>query len=104
MKRFENLEKAMCTELEKLDKKYGSDTEMSVQDAEKADLLFHAMKSAETYYAMVGEDGWEEKEASGRSYRRGRDSMGRYVSRDPYRMGDGYSGHYPEWMPPYGRY
>ena len=100
MKRYENLEKAMCRELEKLDKKYGGDVaEMSTQDAEKADMLFHAMKSAETYYAMVGEDGWEEKDASGRSYRRGRDAMGRYVSRDMY----GYSGHYPDWTPPYYR-
>ena len=88
----------MCRELEKLDKKYAADVaEMSTQDAEKADLLYHAMKSAETYYAMAGEDGWEEKDASGRSYRMGRDARGRYVSRDMY----GYSGHYPDWMPQY---
>ena len=113
MKRFENLEKAMCRELEKLDKKYGSDVpEMSVQDVERADILFHAMKSAETYYAMTEEWNDEDMEGSGRrgndgrmysgrSYRRGRDSMGRYTSRDM----DGYSGRYPEWMPPmYPRY
>lgn len=98
MKRYENLEETMCKELEKLDKKYASDPgEMSVQDAEKIDLLYHALKSAATYHAMKDAEGWEEKDASGRSYRRGRDSMGRYVSRDM----DGYSGHYPEWMPPY---
>ena len=110
MKHYENLEDAMCAELEKLDKKYGGEqAEMSVQDAEKIDLLYHALKSAATYHAMKDADGWEEKEASGRSYRRGRDAMGRYTSRD---MGgysgeyDGYSGHYPQWMPPYygGRY
>ena len=102
MKRYDNLEEAMCKELEQLDKKYAQDVgEMSIQDAEKADLLYHALKNAATYHAMKDADGWEEKEASGRSYRRGRDSRGRYTSRDM----DGYSGHYPEWMPPmYPRY
>ena len=102
MKRHENLEEAMCRELEMLDKKYASDPgEMSTADVEKADILFHALKSAATYYAMKDADGWEDKDASGRSYRRGRDSMGRYVSRDM-----DYSGRYPEYMPPYygGRY
>lgn len=99
MKRYENLEEALCSELEKLNKKYAADHgEMSVQDAEKIDMLYHALKSAATYHAMKDAEGWEEKDASGRSYRRGRDSMGRYVSRDM----DGYSGHYPpDWMPPY---
>lgn len=115
MKRYENLEKAMCKELEKLDNKYASDVpEMSVQDVERADVLFHAMKSAETYYAMTewddegmegsGRHGNDGRMYSGRgqSYRRGRDSMGRYTSRE---MDPGYSGHYPEWMPPmYPRY
>ena len=97
MKRYENLEEMMCQELDKLDKKYASEqTEMSVQDAEKIDLLYHALKSAETYYAMKDAE-WEDKDASGRSYRRGRDSMGRYTSRDM----NGYSGHYP---PMYERY
>lgn len=125
MKRYENLEEAMCMELDKLDKKYGGEQgEMSVQDAEKADLLYHALKSAATYYAMKDAEEWdEEMEGSGEgrssrsgrssygrggsgrssynSYARGRDSMGRFTSREM----DGYSGHYPEWMPPmYPRY
>lgn len=110
MKRYDNLEQAMCKELDKLDKKYQNDVpEMSVQDVEKIDVLYHALKSAETYYAMKDADEWDEEESrSGRSYgrggdrsyRRGRDSMGRYTSRDM-----DYSGHYPEWMPPmYPRY
>lgn len=105
MKHYEHLEEAMCKELEKLDKKYSNETgEMTVQDAEKVDLLYHALKSAATYHAMKDAEGWEEKDASGRSYRRGRDSMGRYVSRDMGYPGyDGYSGHYPDWMPPYYR-
>lgn len=97
-KHYENLEEAMCSELDRLDKKYASERgEMSVQDAEKIDLLYHALKSAATYHAMKDAEGWEEKDASGSSYRRGRDAMGRYVSRDM----DGYSGHMPMWMPPY---
>lgn len=112
MKRYENLEEAMCKELEKLDKKYAADAaEMTVQDVEKADVLYHALKSAETFYAMKEAGEWEEDDSrSGRgypgrsgdrSYRRGRDSMGRYTSRD---MEPGYSGHYPEWGPMYPRY
>ena len=97
-KHYEHLEEAMCSELDKLDKKYANERgEMSVQDAEKIDLLYHALKSAATYHAMKDADGWEDKDASERSYRRGRDTMGRYTSRDM----DGYSGHMPMWMPTY---
>ena len=108
MKRYENLEEAMCRELEMLDKKYGSDgQEMSAAEVEKADVLYHALKSAATYHAMKDSEEWEEDEMSGRgysgrggsSYRRGRDRMGRYTSRD---MGD-MSGHYP-MMPYYPSY
>ena len=106
MKRYENLEQAMCKELEKLDKKYANDVpEMSVQDVEKIDILYHALKSAETFYAMRDAEEWGD-ERSGRSYARGRDSMGRYTSRGMGGYsGEGYSGHYPEWMPQmYPRY
>lgn len=119
MKKYENLEEAMCKELDKLDKKYGGDVaEMSAQDVERADILYHALKSAATYHAMKDAEEWDEDDMEGsgdrmprggrsyygrggsdRSYRRGRDSMGRYVSRDM-----DWSGHYPEWMPPYPRY
>ena len=98
-KRYENLEKAMCNELEKLDKKYGGDiAEMSVPDAEKADMLYHALKSAATYHAMKDAEeedadwGEDSRSGRGRSYARYRSPRtGRYVSRD---MGD-YSGRYP---------
>ena len=105
MKRYEHLEEAMCKELEALDKKYAADIgEMSIQDAEKADLLYHALKSAVTYHAMKGADDWEDEMDSrsgryDRSYRRGRDGMGRYVSRDM----NGYSGRYPMY-PDYPNY
>ena len=105
MKHYEHLEKAMCNELEKLDKKYGGDVgEMSQQDVERADVLYHALKSAATWHAMQDPEGWEDKDASERSYRRGRDAMGRYTSRDmdPW-MDGGHSGYYPDWMPRYYR-
>lgn len=113
---YENLEKAMCKELEKLDKKYTADVEMNPTDLERADLLYHAMKSAATYHAMKdaeewdddeGEDGYSEARGMrrGRSYRggsyaRGRNMRtGRYMSRD---MGDGYSERYPmDYIDPY---
>ena len=97
MKRYENLDNALCKELERLNKKYGGDVnEMSAQDVERVDLLYHALKSAETFYAMVdAEDEESEGEGmSGRSrnsYARYRSPRtGRYVSRD-----DGWSGRYP---------
>lgn len=103
MKRYENLEEAMCRELEMLNKKYGNGEtkEMSPQDVERADILYHALKSAATYHAMKDADEWEEEEsgARGRSYARKRDRMGRYISGNYM---DGYSGHYPPMMP-YGR-
>ena len=114
MKHYDNLEEAMCKELELLDKKYASEQgEMSTADVEKADILYHALKSAATYHAMKDAEEWDQDEISrggrdlsgrrgmDRSGRRGRDEMGRYTSRDM-----GYSGGYPEWMPPYygGRY
>ena len=109
---YENLEKAMCKELEKLDKKYTADTEMTDVDAERADKLYHALKSAATYHAMKDAEEWDDEgedgysgdgrsiRRGGRSYRRGRDMRtGRYMSRgmDEY----GYSGHYPmEYIDP----
>ena len=108
-KHYENLEEAMCRELEMLDKKYSSDAgEMTVQDVEKADKLYHALKSAATYHAMKDAEEWDDDDEEsgearrgrnygryGRSYARGRDSMGRYTSRD----GRDYSGGYPMMYP-----
>ena len=109
---YKNLEKAMCKELEKLDKKYTAEVEMSPTDAERADMLYHALKSAATYHAMkdAEEEDWGEgEEESGRSYRMGGRSYarmrdprtGRYMSRaagpESY-----YSGRYPiEYIDPY---
>jgi hypothetical protein len=108
---YKNLEKAMCKELEKLDKKYTADVEMTPTDAERADMLYHALKSAATYHAMkdAEDEDWDEGDEEsgrpyrmnrGRSYARARDSRtGRYMSRDG---GMDYSGRYPmEYIEPY---
>ena len=78
MKHYENLEEAMCRELEKMDKKYASGAELNAQDAGMVDTLYHALKCAATYHAMKDADGWEEKDASGRYSRREHDYGGRY--------------------------
>ena len=113
MDRYENLEKAMCKELEKLDKKYGGDVnEMSPTDLEHADKIYHALKSAATYHAMKdaeegaddGYSGFGYPDRRGRSYYDGMSGAryrsartGRYISRD-----DGYSGRYPmDYIDPY---
>ena len=119
MERYEHLEKALCKELEKLDKKYTTEVEMTEQDAERADKLYHALKSAATYHAMKEEEEWEGEEGEdgysgeGRSNRRGgrssrggsyRGGGGSYAQRrSPYTGrfmsremgGGGYSGGYP---------
>jgi len=81
-KRFENLERALCRELEKLDRKYAGDTEMSEQDAERARKLYHALKSAETINAMVEADYNGMSGARYRGPRMGRPMYSEY--NDPY--------------------
>lgn len=106
--RYHNLEKALCKELDKLEKKYAGDiAEMSSTDAEKANMLYHALKSAETYHAMKdaseemggysGEYRGGRSYDGGNSYARGRSrTTGRYISRDGGEGSEGgYSGHYP---------
>ena len=113
MERYENLQKALCKELERLDKKYGSDVgEMSPNDLETADKIYHALKSAATYHAMKDAEDEERNYSgygdgqpmNGRSYRNNASyaryrnpRTGRYMSRE-----DGYSGGYPmEYIDPY---
>lgn len=115
--RYEHLDKALCKELEKLNKKYTADVEMSETDLSRAKDLRKALYYGELYSAMKeeaeldeadGEEGYSEarrmrrmgRSYGGNSYRRGRDMRtGRYISRaiDDY----GYSGHYPmEYIDP----
>lgn len=115
--RYEHLEKAMCKELEKLDKKYTADVEMTEQDAERADKLYHALKSAATYHAMKDAEEMEKEEmgeysAAARPVRR--NYSYHPMSYAPWRspmatrpirrevIDDGYSGRYPmESIDPY---
>lgn len=111
---YEHLEKALCKELEKLDKKYSADVEMTEQDATRANTLYHALKSAETYHAMkdAGEEfeGYSGEGGRGRSYRGGSRGGGSYAPRrSPYTGrftsremgGEGYSGYPMDFMDPY---
>lgn len=102
---FENLENVLCQELEELDEKYKDGQEISAGDLQKADLVFHALKSAETYKAMkdggMMDEGQSERSYGGSyggSYARGRSRMSNRYSRtgsmrsgyDPRNMIDPY--------------
>ena len=96
---YKHLENKMCKELEALEEKYRTNTELSEGDLRRMDLLFHSLKSLETYRAMKEADEmrYENNSYSNGSYMNnsyGRD-MNRYVSRD-----QGMSGHYPMNYPP----
>lgn len=107
---YEHIDKTLCNELEKLNKKYMSGVEMTDIDLTRIKDLRKALYYGEVYNAMKEESEWDEPEGEegysgndrpyrrgrmgGGSYRRGRDMRtGRYISRgmDEY----GYSGHYP---------
>lgn len=97
MEKFEALEKQMCMELEAIEQKLKSGTEMSETDLKRVDMLSHAMKSLATYKAM--KEAEEEYEDGGMSGRRGRAMNGRFVSRDGgSSYADGYSRGYSEAM------
>jgi type I restriction-modification system DNA methylase subunit len=102
------LEHKLCKEIELIEQKYENNAgEMSVQDIDKIDKLYHALKSMATYNAMKEAEEYAEDGLSGR---RGRGMNGQYVSRDmgPGYSGnyydDGYSGHYPITPPRYPRW
>lgn len=111
--KHELLEQKLCKEIELIESKYTNGPgEMSIQDIEKLDKVFHALKSMKTYYAMKDAEEYSEGGFSGR---RGRGADGRYVSRDAkdgysegYERGyseamnhmGGNSGHYPPMYQP----
>ena len=91
----EILEQKMCKEIEMIEQKYAANmaAEMTIQDVERLDKLYHTLKSMATYNAMKdAEDYYDDGGFSGArmtySGKRGRGMDGRYVSRD---MGDGYA-------------
>lgn len=95
----ELLEQKMCKEIEMIESRYQANPamEMSVQDLDKLDKLYHTLKSKKTYDAMVEA---EEYAMDGMSGMRGRDmATGRYISRDGGQSySDGYSRGYSEAM------
>lgn len=101
MDKFEALEKTLCQELEAIDQKLKSGTEMTTNDLEKVDKLTHAMKSLATYKAM--RDAEEEWNEDGMSGRRSRAANGRYISRDSG-YSDGWARGYSEAMRQTGHY
>ena len=98
MRCHEILEEKMCNELEMIKGKYMQDPskEMSTQDLEKIDKLYHALKSQATWCAMKEAEGYP---AEGNSEYRGRAMNGRYVSRESANSyADGYASGYSEAM------
>lgn len=109
----EVLEQKMCKEVEMIEAKYAQNpsAEMSMQDLEKLNKLYHTLKSQAAYTAMKDPEAYmEESGFSGESYtntnnqngysgRRGRAANGRYVSRESANSyADGYSQGYSEAM------
>ena len=84
----EYIEKQLCKEVTMIAESISKNQTISMQELEKLDKLYHALKSKATYEAMVEASEYSE---SGMSGRRGRGADGRYVSRDSGRnYEDGY--------------
>lgn len=85
MHKLEEIREMLMKELEECSKKG-----LSANSLEMIDKLTHSIKSIDTIMAM---DGYSGDNSYGRSYRRGRDSMGRYMdNRSGRYRDDGYSG------------
>ena len=97
MEHFETLEKSLCKELEAIEQKLKSGTEMSSGDLDKVDKLIHSLKGLATYRAMTETYGDYENQEN-MSGRRGRAANGQYISRDQSSQSyaDGYSRGYAE--------
>ena len=101
----EFFEEKMLHELELLKTKYMQNPtqELSMQDIEKLDKIYHELKSQATYCAMkeaedYGGESYTNNQ-NGNSEYRGRGMNGRYVSRDSAdRYTEGYSRGYSEAM------
>ena len=75
---FEGICEALHREMDNLDEKYASGSQMNASDLDHIDKMAHALKSLKTYEAMGGNSEYE-----GGSYARGRSRMtGRYISRE----------------------
>ena len=91
----------ICDELKELERKAEKNGSLSMQEIQYMDTLAHAKKNLLTGEAMMDAEDGESGRYSmphysygdsynyGGSYRRGRDSMGRYTSRRGYSYDDG---------------
>ena len=88
----------ICDELKELERKAEKNGSLSMSEVQYMDTLAHAKKNLLTGEAMMeAEDGESGRYSMphygsynyGGSYRRGRDSMGRYTSRRGYSYDDG---------------
>lgn len=90
----------VCDELKELERKAEKNGSLSMSEVQYMDTLAHAKKNLLTGEAMMDAEGdsgmymphsygMYENGYNGGSYRRGRDSMGRYTSRRGYSYDDG---------------
>ena len=100
----EFFEEKLLHELELIKSRYTNPTqELSAQDIEKMDKIYHALKGMKTYCAMAcPEEYYGESNTmnqNGNSEYRGRAMNGRFVSRDSANSyAEGYSNGYSEAM------
>lgn len=106
------IEKQLLKEKDQIAESIQKTGNMSIQDLEKLERIYHTLKSQAAYCGMKDPEGyWDqfEDDQNGMSGRRGRAANGQYISRDTsyedgYNRGyseamsrtqDGTSGHYP---------
>lgn len=107
MKCHEFFEEKLLHELELIKSRYTNPTqELTAQDIEKMDKIYHTLKGMRTYCAMACPEAFEEEygesremNQNGNSGYRGRAMNGRFVSRESANSyADGYSTGYSEAM------
>lgn len=100
---YMNLEKKMREELQALEEKYGSGTDMSESDLRRIDLLFHSLKNMAKYKYMKGS---EDTQNYGENYNKSYMNNPSYMNNSYGRMDGRYrdmeqSGRYPMNYPMY---
>ena len=95
----EFFEEKLLHELELIKSRYNNPgQELSAQDIDKMDKIYHTLKGMRTYCAMACPEAYEDYQ-NGNSGYRGRAANGRFVSRESANSyADGYSNGYSEAM------
>ncbi len=102
---FDVFEKAICKELETIEQAWKTKPEMSTQDLDRIDKLFHALKDLQTCRAMKeAEEYGNDMSSDNMSGYRGRAANGRFVSRESQSYAEGYSRGYDEGRSAASRY